>query len=420
MGLAAALRGTGAVTSDAHPFSLIVGGSDLIGSVTLESASIEDGDNGRLDFSVWDGDSTLSVVEWAPVRFTDNDQDITLFGGFVLDRTFEPTHGANGRWIHVHCVGNGILLDKIVTPPYDSSISPWTIGGFVTAPDHGPRDHFQRAFGLTNGTQGLLAMGNAAADLDGVATLASGAGAPANVWESLVLRKLPSGRHVSSAFGDDPFTIEATHLRQFAEELISVSDVSNEDETYGVFLDVDPLGYIRWDWLGEKIGNAPYAITDVSPDGVTSIAAESLTYETDSAERVNSVYVKGSSPANSLFVRDHANIKKTGRELMAVLDRSTSATSVNKARRAGRAYLASTRESVVRGRFTVTGFNGFKRRQLVTITDSRVGLSAVPYIIHGVRTRFLRGDGLRAHEISFGGGLSRRLSHALARVAPLP
>jgi hypothetical protein len=397
-----------------HPFSLWVGQDDLIGLVDFKTIHIEEaiGSNGSLEFVVEDAAKAVSLTDWAEVVLFDHVQDKRLFGGFVINREPRPAY-ATGRAINVSCVGYGILLDRIVSEPYDSTATPEDIGGVSGGPGEfaSPRTHLQRALGQVVGLGQLTFFGPVGENV-------TGTGAPVNPWETVVIRTY--GDFIRYIGYPDQFTVEATTLRQLAEAISDAAEVGktgsyiDAEQPYYVY--VDHRKRIWFDWVGEKTGNAPFVISD-TPTGAQK-AAEALDFETDSSELINSVYVKGSSPATSTWVRRSDSIEQRGIELMDVVDKSTEATSLTKARRYGRAFLADKRDPVIRGSFTITGYNGWEPRQLLTITNQGVGLSGAQYLIQSVSTRFLRGDGLREYEIAFGGSLRRSVARTLRQVVP--
>jgi hypothetical protein len=404
---AAVLRGTGAVTSDAHSFSFLVDGTDLYErGVQLAGTHISEaiGDNGSLEFSVHDPDEAISISDWSEVTVDDNTADRRLFGGYVVNRKFTPIHGNTGRWIDVDCVGYGILLDRIVSEAA-TGVASTTSADFAR--------QVQRVLAQVAGLGQLTYFSN-------VDFQDSGTGAPTNVWETVMWRTVVGA---TEATFTDSWSVDPSTVRQMLEEMNAVAERADVPgvalepaQAIAQYVYVDHQKRIHIDWVGEQTGNAPKEVTD-NPLTGSQVAAESMHLETDASEVINSVYVVGSSPATSTFVRNAASIALYG-ERMAVLDKSTEATSLAKARRYGRSFLADKKDPIVRGSFTITGVNGWRPRQQATITDSKLNLSAATYLIQSVDTVFLKGDGTRKYTIGFGGSLRRSVARDLRRVDP--
>jgi hypothetical protein len=101
----------------AHPFNIEVNGTDVIGSVSIDSVRIEmagPGSNGSMTFTISDPTAAYDVADWDEVRFIEHAATRPiLFGGFVQAVRYRAW-AATGRDIEVTCVGYGILLEKKV------------------------------------------------------------------------------------------------------------------------------------------------------------------------------------------------------------------------------------------------------------------------------------------------------------------
>lgn len=173
---------------------------------------------------------------------------------------------------------------------------------------------------------------------------------------------------------------------------------------------VDEIGQVHY---GLTAGTAaPYAISD-APNGSTSIAAEELEVDFDESAVVNAVWAAtaATDPIYGAWVEDATSIATYGRRAgILVNELIVDATT---AERYGRSYVAARKDPSVRGRFAVTNKHGWKAGQVLTITNTALGLSAATYEITQVETQYLTGTGKRRYRISFG-SLPKSLVRALA------
>jgi len=156
-----------------------------------------------------------------------------------------------------------------------------------------------------------------------------------------------------------------------AKALTQVADAAGANRTWWV----DYLSRINYGYTSAFV--APYAISD-TPDGTTSIAAETLTHESDESGILNAVWVVGPTdpitnlPVAADWVLDVDSITLYGRRETTL--QNDDATDAAKIALYGSAYLAKVSQPVIRGSFTVTNKDGWRSGQAVSITNAALNL----------------------------------------------
>lgn len=154
------------------------------------------------------------------------------------------------------------------------------------------------------------------------------------------------------------------------------------------------LVYVR-----DAVIRAPYEVSD-APTGA-QIGAEEISVEYDDSGIINAVYVQGPDVGGvSGWVIDQTSIDAYGRR-EAILANSDSTTTA-KRDLYGSAYLAKVKDPTIRGRVVVTGYDGWRVGQILTLTSAAHGLSAAQYVIREIAVTIHVGTGVRTYEISFG------------------
>jgi hypothetical protein len=354
--------GRGTFTFPAHPISILLDSLDVTASVVMESIHINltSSGNGSCEFTMRDPTYSITVREWGYVVITDHGQDKRLFDGYVTAPESEPFPGGPGRQLNVSCVSNSILLDARIPEPETRS---------------GDTRNTGVRYLVTNNTPFIATAANF----------------------------LDIGTPPDSVIGT--VTFDGT-VRSEIEKALDLGTTDASIPTVYYYVDtLRQFHLVRNDTGSGSLTpgsgpQAPYVISD-SPTGA-QIAADTIEFNRTTAERVTSVYVKGAEgiPAGSGWVRDSAAIAAVGFELHAQLEQSDSDTAA-KRDAYGQAFLNDHKESVGRGQFTITGYNGWEVGQDVTITNVALGLSSSVMRIVGVETEFLLGTGLRRYMISF-------------------
>ena len=247
------LTGTSLVTSDSQPYSLWVGGLDIIrpiGAITagvpVDSIVIEDsGLNtpGRLRFTLEDPTQTVVLRAASEVVLRDNVNDLTLFGGYLVSRKMKPRTGVTKA---------GPQSARPSTTP-SCSTSSW----FDTPPP--------QAFGRTS-RPSSRSLADTAASLSVTSATVSQTASP-----------IPSLEFIDLT------------LRQAIER---IADAAGDNRVYWV--DADKR---LWYTLITTPPIAPYVITD-NPIAGDHRVAENVTLDWDD-DITTAVYVQGGNAAGS-------------------------------------------------------------------------------------------------------------------------
>ena len=370
---------TGLVTSASRPFSLFVGGVDIIaptGSTTM-LVPIESIIVSEVGFA---GTSTLTVDFTEPTRvyalpaharvmFRDNTLDETLFGGYGVGRASTASFGGAGRTTRYTAVDASFVLDKrqVIMARFPSGLSDQTI------------------------VQSLI--GRYAAD-----TFSALSTTVAQTQATM-----------------PEMTVENTDLRSALEQVAGLATtVANDGLRRRVYVDAD----WRLRYFSDQAWSAPFVISD-APSGAEK-APEEFEYEVDDSRIVNRVYVRGANAAGSGWLTSHNSVSLYGvRE--EILDAADSDSS-DKRSRYGWSFLKERAYPMVRGSFQITGTTGWHAGQTVTITNAAHGLSAQTFYITQVDTSFLTGAGTRTNVVNFGERPKRRLNrlHQFHGLRPNP
>jgi hypothetical protein len=357
-----AILGTALTTHAAHPFSLFIAGTDVIApvgstnkGVPIESITItEAGVNvaGEMSFTFEDAARAYSFGTMAEVVLWDEGQGIPLFGGFVVRRQKVPALGNQGTAVRFTCTGYDPLLDQRVVPAF--------------------------------------AVGAGWSDQAIIQALVGQFGGPIRALGSTI-----SNTNASMP----PLAFTNVTLRQAIEQVADAAGV-------GRVMWIDSLRRLWYTNASALV--APFGVSDNPGSG--QVAVENHELETE--ERVvTSVYVVGANAAGSGWVRDTDAIRDIGYDFQAFLNVDTSDTAA-KRNSLGAAYLGRVAAVVTRGSFEITGADGWRPGQIVTITDAALGLVAATYQIAGVTSTIEGGSGVRTYRVEYG-ALSASLARAL-------
>jgi hypothetical protein len=286
-----------------------------------------------------------------------------LFGGYLVSRELVPGFGPGGLSVRCICTDYSLALDRRVL------VSLWQTFINRTVQDI-----------LTN-IMGYI-----------------GFPMPASC---------PSDSTVIPASTAAPLAFQGIPARSIVEQLVSrAQGIANTPFGYLTI----PAKYLFILKLSAWTYAQPANITDAAPSAGL-ITADKLTLEYDESAIINSVYVRGSSKANSVWVNDTASQTKYGVR-QGIVDQP-SATSLTAATNYGRAYLIDHKDAVVRGHFEVEGAacyapaSGSARHwnalSTFTLTNTALGLAASSLRASSVRTWFVGGNGAHRHEVYFGG-----------------
>lgn len=193
----------------------------------------------------------------------------------------------------------------------------------------------------------------------------------------------------------DAMTFEMQTLRSAIEQ---VAIAANEDGLGERFLYVDAQRRIRYRKAPTAL-TAPYAITDGVPGGGEKNVSDLQITDDDSAI-ITAVYVKGANALGSGWVANRAAAALYGWRADQ-LDAPDSNTA-RKALSYGNSFLSTRAYPIRRGTFSITGTTGWKADQLVTITSTSLGLSAVQFEIAHVTVNVVVGTPTFRHSIEFG------------------
>jgi hypothetical protein len=360
--------------SASHPFSLYVGGLDVIkspgGTVgapveSLELVEAGPGNASTLTFRIDDPTGSIGPLpDSVAVLYWDNVNDVPLFRGTLNGYTSRPMPAAAGQWLELSCDGGERELERIV--PADSFPSSINVQSAIA--------RLGATWTALNATLGTTPEGDRAHP---VGWLGYGLGIPflqqavavAGVTVREAIRQVATNG-LSNPVGAAPYPI--------------VPNVT-----------VDAYAGLRvWDPGAQPDDWTTLTVTDTG-----AVVAQGLEYEVTGGDVVREVYVAGVNAAGSGWFADGSGIR--GRQ--AYLADTTSDTAV-KAAAIAQAYLA-TQATKIRGRFDVLDWTPpttVHAGGLLNLTNSTIGLAGVVYTIGEISKRF-QPSGRQDWSVTFGG-----------------
>jgi hypothetical protein len=374
LGLSASLGISTPLTAAQLPFPLFINGNDLSpGTPSAPDAltyRLSDGGfAGPQLFSFTIHDHTLAVRPWIAkqqrVLWRDAVADRYLYHGFIKDLEFLPI--AIGVDIMVTCSDLSEGLD------YGRPIQTWDAGV------HGASDRTQ--------IQSLLAKFAHEPSL--------GSGGFIQVLNAAMPASLPTDR---------------TTLRNAIDKVLGATGVT------GAVAYVDVLGYLHTMALGDV--NAPYNITDNAPNGTTTVGAK-LTVKDQGALDVDALLVYGGTDAGSGAEYSPTVARHPLR--WATLDAPQAVDAAT--RHAAALVEFQRRQNVIAVSLEVTGYDGWAKGQLVTITSATLGWAAKQFTISAVDMNVRSGNGVRHYVITAGTDpvlFTARLKYAAAQWQSVP
>jgi hypothetical protein len=357
----AALLANADSTSD--PFRLFVNDEDILtpqsggsGGVPLESLEWEysgGSSPAAMSFDHWDPPRAFSIAGHARVRFWSLADD-TQFTGNLIARVSQPAF-ATGRIVQMRAVDLSLDLDRNVVErcSFPAGLSDQAI---------------------IQGLCGQFLVGSEVSFLGNVG---------ATSYIDLIESTMPA------------MTFEMQSLRSALEQ-VAITANADENRPYTIY--VDEVG--RLNYHATLTGPAaPYAIVEGVPAGGEANAID-LEYTNDDSNIINAVYVDGKNAAGSGWVTKGGSIAQYGwaAEVLSAPDSDTS----TKKRIIGSSYISSRGAPIARGTFKTVGKTGWMPGQVVTITNTGVGLSAQTFEIKHVTVRAITGTPTYEHTIEFG------------------
>jgi len=344
------------LTNAQLPFPLFINGNELSAGVSGADGRTyrlrDPGFMGPQTFDFTIHDHTNAVMPWIakqqPVIWYDAVGARYLFAGFIKDLRFATV----GPWVDiaVTCVHVGEALD------YAIPITTWDSGA------HGRSD--QAEIGA------LIAAFSQAPAL--------GSGGFIQVLNAAMPASLPNNR---------------TTLRNAIDQVLAATGIQ------GAVAYVDNLGYLHTMAVGDV--TAPHAISD-APNYTTSVPAR-IDIHDQGANDVDALYVYGGTGAGSGPIYFwQCNIAGTPRSPLrwAVLDAPQSVDSATKTQAATVEFLR--RRVAIAATLTVTGYDGWAKGQLVTVTNAPLGWSAKQLTVSAVDMDVISGKGARRYTITAG------------------
>lgn len=186
-------------------------------------------------------------------------------------------------------------------------------------------------------------------------------------------------------------------LRQVVD---SIAAQANPDADYYIGLD-RRLHYFNASGLV-----APFNIDTDSP-GVGEFAPTDLDIDYDSGPSyANRVYVQGATPDASGYVQNDAAIAAAHGQVRTATLQASECQTLESSEALGRMYLGRVSTGKPRGSFSANSpFDGWAPGQMLTVTDSRLGLAAEPFRIRRVTRSLMRGGAspIWKYVVEFGG-----------------
>lgn len=363
-------RNLGLVLNATHPFSLWVGGVDIISRVDVTSIAITEAGAGgvsTLSFSLDDPTSTFSIDDGSTVRMHDTARDLPMFLGFLESVTYE-LWAAVGRTITLTAYGVEALLDSTVVPSLTTTPSSLSLSGVAPV--------FELPFLQLVGAYTGLRAGST--DTGNASTLTRPVGT-SGVGDGLGQAVVFDGMSVRNAF-------EAF-----------LANTSTTDTRNPVYLGVDMWGGIRYFSFGG--GNQPWA-TGVIPSDYAALTIDnstpsalhsaSLSWRRDTSPGAitSAVYVTGAAPESTGWVVGDTT---TGRHQSAT---STSSTTSSGKQAAAVGVIGQRQGVAGRGRLTLENYTptNVHPGSLLYITDTRMGWSAEVFLITQIDKILHAGD----------------------------
>jgi hypothetical protein len=353
------LLNLGLVGSGVRPYRLIVGGDDILngttagpGGVPFDSIEWEytsDAQPAQMRFDHWDLNRAFTMPGHAEVRLWDEVNDLDLFWGYLIARETRPI-APSGRVVSMRAIDASMLLDRNV----------------VT----------RRKFEAGKTDQHIIM------------TLIS----QYYIGPALTV----SGTYIRETNTNMPeMKFELTTLRSAIDQVCKAADSDGLGER---FLYVDPQKRVQY-WRAPFTDPAPFDITDGVPGaGEKNVSDLELVY--DDSDIVTAVYVQGSTKLGSGWSWSTYGVVTYGwrAEFLDVPDSDTAA----KLQAYGQAYLRGKDRPVRRGKFSITGTDGWKADQTVQITSTALGLTSEAFDIKHVTVSVLSGEPVFNHVVEFG------------------
>lgn len=396
-------RNLGLVLNQQHPYSLHLGGQDIILQVLVEPVEISEAGSGgvsSIQFSFDDPDSSFVIPDGSEIRMWDYTRDLPLFWGWVQSVTYE-LWSAVGRTIHVTGFGIESLLDTVVVPN-------------LTFANTGPFMHGSDTPGQVFWTQALLQV------LVGLTGLRGGTDIRANPTVTAAAPSSLSGPIgglsdfyatgtdvtqdiVSIALGGQTIRTALDNWRALGIQV--TTDTGFVPRPF--FLSVDFWGGVRFFEFGGGVTTylpTDYASLTISDTAGGAVVASSLSWEVDQSPGaiVNAVYVQGAAAASTGWVVGDTT---TGRREAYT---TTTGTTRDALLSAAQAVMGQISGSAGRGTLTLEDYtptNVHPGSQLF-ITDARMGWAAKGFLVTQIDKRFIPGSAYQDWTVSFidGGG----------------
>lgn len=305
-------RNLGLVLNQSHPYSLHLGGVDIVSNIAGDSVRIvEAGPGGvsSMEFTVLDSDVSMGdIPDDAEVRMWDVARDLPMFLGFV-ERVSPTPWAAAGRSFTVSCYGIESLLDTVIVPElvYNNT------GPFIHGSDEGGILFWTQALlqvlvGLTGLRGGVNGRWSPATTPIGASTLANPIGGitsiedykgsgpdGSDVYQNVFIAVDLGGKTIRGA-------LDAWRSQTF----------TGTDGTAGFMprpfaLNVDFWGGVRFFEYGDGVSTylpTDYASLTVTNTAAGSTSAAEITWSKDTSPGavVNAVYVKGAAAASTGWV----------------------------------------------------------------------------------------------------------------------
>lgn len=356
LGLAQPLALSVPLTNAQLPFPLFINGNEVSGGVSGADAKTyrlrDPGFSGPQTFDFTIHDHTNAVRPWIAkqqrVLWVDSVGGRYLFQGFIKNLAMTTV----GPWVDiaVTCTHIGESLD------FAMPITTWDSGA------HGSSDQAEIMSLLANFAQdGALGSGGFIQVLN--------AGMPASI---------PNDR---------------TTLRNAIDQVLAATGIQ------GAVAYVDNLGQLHTMAIGDIA--APYNISD-TPDYTTTVPAR-VSVQDQGATDVDAIWVYGGTALGSGAVYTwQVGTGTVARSPLrwAVLDAPQSVDAATKLQAATVEF--QRRQNALTVTLVVTGYDGWAKGQLITITNGPLGYSAKQLTITAVDMDVIAGTGLRRYTITAG------------------
>lgn len=401
-------RNLGLVLNAQHPYSLHVGGLDVILQVPYESVTIvEAGPGGvsSMQFTIDDPDSSFEIPDDAEVRMWDYVRDLPMFLGFV-ERVDPLPWAAVGRTLQVSCYGIESLLDTvIVTELVYNNTGPFIHGSDTSSIAFWTQALLQVLVGLTGLRGGVNGRWNPFVNAQiGPSTLDNPIGGVSSAVDAGGITA--DGADMAQDFIS--VDLGGKTIRGALEAWRAVSISASASDTGFMprpyALTVDFWGGVRFFEYGDGVAAflpSDYVGITLNDTAGGAVAASDISWSRDTSPGaiVNAVFVKGAAPASTGWVVGDTT---TGRRREGYV--ATTGTTLDAKMSAAATILNTMGAPAGRGSLRLEDFTPVNAHPTspIVITDAQLGWTSKQMSVTQIEKTLVPGSSYQNWTVSFG------------------